>query len=49
MRLGMDLLSASAKVDETLGLDFAEAPNLPVPTDTAATVAEMSKLMAGLR
>jgi hypothetical protein len=48
----MDLLSATATVDKTLGLAFDEAPNLPTAptaTDSAQMVAEMSKMMASLR
>ena len=48
----MDLLTASTKVDETLGVAVLAAPNLPTPpsrTDTAQMVAEMTQMMASLR
>lgn len=49
VRLGMDLLSATSKVDETLGLDALPAPNLPTPVDNSKAMAELQKMMDGIR
>ena len=49
VRLGMDLLTATTKVNESLGLDAQPAPNLPTPVDNAKALAELSKLMGGIR
>jgi hypothetical protein len=45
----MDLLTATSNVDQSLGLDALEAPNLPTPVDNARALAELQKMMGGVR
>jgi hypothetical protein len=49
IRLGMDLLSATAKVNETLGLKTDPAPNLPTPIDNAKALAALQAAVGGIR
>ena len=49
VRLGMDLLTATSKVNESLGVEAQPAPNLPTPVDNAKALAELQKMMGGIR
>lgn len=45
MRLGMDLLTATSKVDETLGLEALPAPDLPTPIDNQRALEELQRMV----
>jgi hypothetical protein len=41
----MDLLTATSKVDETLGFDAPPAPNLPTPIDNQRALNELQAMV----
>jgi hypothetical protein len=49
VRLGMDVLSAAARVDETIGLEPLAAPNLPTPIDNAKALADLQAAVGRMR
>ncbi len=49
LRLGVDLLTASTRVNESLGLEALPAPNLPTPIDNAKAMEQLQNMMGGLR
>lgn len=44
----MDLLTATANVDQNIGLEPLAAPKLPTPVDNAKGVEDLQKMMRGL-
>jgi hypothetical protein len=46
--VGVDVLTATVKVDESLGLTESDSPGMPGPEDNARALAELQAEMKGL-